>query len=490
MLHHPVILALGTILHITVFSLVTLHSLRRRRNASATLLWIFVAWAFPVVGAIIYLSFGIDRVPDRSLKKILVNEQLMRARQETAKTAPGAYWHNLTGAPPQTRFQKNYNHTLDALLPEHPPLAGNQITPLITGDEAYPKMLEAIRGAKHHIHIQTFILGNDATGKQFMEALAEKAKEGVEVRLLYDRFGSTAAHLLGLIRTYRGIANFQIAGWTQANYLKKQFQINLRNHRKTMVVDGTRAFFGGINLHSENTSKTKDGPIRDYHFEASGPLVHELQYAFVRDWYFITSEPAENLLTEEFFPSQTHAGDQTARLIATGPVAGSTLAVETFFSAITLARKQIIAVTPYFVPPPEIFRALRSAALRGVDVKLIVPQQNNHRYAGLASRALYEEILLAGIKIYERRPPFMHAKTLLIDGECALIGTANLDERSLHLNYETMVAVYSEPFVDRMKEIVFEDLELSDPVELFEWQKRPAFRRQLENLAVLMTPVL
>ncbi|HKL23097.1 MAG TPA: phospholipase D-like domain-containing protein, partial [Tichowtungia sp.] len=235
---------------------------------------------------------------------------------------------------------------------------------------------------------------------------------------------------------------------------------------------------------------SQNGPIRDYHFDVSGPLVHELQYAFMRDWHFITAEPAETLLTEDFFPEPVRAGDQTARLISTGPVAGSEIPVETYFSAITLACKQIIVVTPYFVPPPEILRALLSAALRGVDVQLVVPKNNNHFYAGLASRALYEELLLAGVKIYERRPPFMHAKALLIDDECALIGTANLDNRSLNLNYESTVAVYSEPFVDRMKEIVFEDLEFSDPVDRAVWQQRPAVRRLLENLASLMNPVL
>ncbi|HKL21566.1 MAG TPA: PLDc N-terminal domain-containing protein, partial [Tichowtungia sp.] len=218
MLQHPVILALGTILHLITFGLITLHSLRRRRNAGATLLWIFIAWAFPVIGAVIYLSFGIDRVPDRSLKKLLSNEQLLRARQETTETAPRAYWHNLSGALPKTPLQTDYNRTLNALLPDHPSLAGNEIIALVTGDEAYPEMLDAIRSARHHIHLQTFILGNDAIGRQFMEALAEKARDGVEVRLLYDRFGSTRAHLLGLFKTYRSTPNLHIAGWTQANY--------------------------------------------------------------------------------------------------------------------------------------------------------------------------------------------------------------------------------------------------------------------------------
>ena len=492
MTESPVLWIVGWLFHLIPFLLVTLHSLRRRRNASATLLWIFIAWAVPILGPLIYLSFGIDRVPDRGLLKKYANQKLLLQRLAHQERTPHAHWHTLRGADPDTPFQKHLNRILDAILPDHPPLPGNQITPLVTGDEAYPQMLSAIRGAHHHIHLQSFILGNDAVGRTFMNALSQKAAEGVDIRLLYDRFGSTAAHLKGLIRKHRHEAHFHIAGWTQANFLKKQFQINLRNHRKALIVDGQHAFFGGLNLHIQNTSDWPKGPIRDYHFSAEGPLVQEFQYAFMRDWHFITSESADTLLTEHFFPRlpDTPAGNQVARLISSGPSTEHPVAIETFFSSITLARKQIIAVTPYFVPPPEIRSALRSAALRGLDVRLIVPQKNNHRYAGLASRALYQELLLSGIKIYERHEPFIHAKALLIDGECALVGTANLDERSLNLNYETTVAVYSESFVDRLKEIVFEEIELSDEVDLYTWQKRPAHQRLLENLASLMGPVL
>ncbi len=491
MFEHPLILALGTGLHLIIFILITLHCLRRRRNATSTILWIFLAWAFPVFGPLLYLTFGIDRVADRGFRKFLTEEHLLRTRKETQETAPRAYWHNLLpGAPAQNEFQREFNRALNALLPDHPSLAGNHIAPLVTGDEAYPKMLKAIRGAKKHIHLQSFIIGNDATGREFMKALAAKAAEGVEVRLLYDRFGSTRAHLCGLFRKYRKTPNFQIAGWTQANFLKKQFQINLRNHRKALIIDGSRAFFGGINLHDENTSQHKHGPIRDYHFELTGSLVQELQYSFLRDWYFITKEDPGILLSGSHFPHIDPAGEFTARLINSGPSTERDVAIETFFTSITLAKKQILAVTPYFVPPADVLRALQSAALRGLDVRLIVPQKNNHFYTGLASRALYEELLLAGVKIFERRPPFMHAKALVIDGEFSLVGTANLDERSLNLNYESSVAVYSEAFADSMKNIIHEDIALSDEVLLAQWQRRPAHRRLLENLAALMTPVL
>jgi cardiolipin synthase len=480
----------GWIFHLTAFVLITFHSLQRRRNASSTLLWIFIAWSVPVIGPLFYLSFGIDRVVDRGYLKFLADEHLLEARKGTRESAPRAYWHNLTGAPSENEFQREFNRTLDALIPSHPSLSGNRITPLVDGDEAYPHMLAAIRGAKRHIHLQSYIIGNDSISREFMNALAAKAAEGVQVRLLYDRFGSSHALFGGLFRKAGKTPCFKVAGWTQANLLKRQFQINLRNHRKTLIVDGKIGFFGGINLLDEHVTRPEKPPIRDYHFEAEGPIVQELQYSFLHDWYFITEEHPETLLTEEYFPHAEPAGNITARLISTGPSTVEDVAVESFFNSIILAKKQILAITPYFVPPADILRALRSAALRGVDVRLIVPKKNNHIYAGFASRALYEELLLAGVRIFERRPPFMHAKALVVDGEFALVGTANLDVRSLHLNYETCLAVYGEEFADVMKDIIHEDINASDEVLLADWQARPSACRLLENLASLMTPIL
>jgi cardiolipin synthase len=482
--------AFGWTCHLTAFVLVTMHCLQRRRNASSTILWIFIAWSFPVIGPLFYLSFGIDRVGDRGFLKFLADEHVLEARKGTQVAAPRAYWHHLTGAPAENEFQRELNRTLDALIPDHPALAGNRLVPLVDGDEAYPRMLEAIRNAKHHIHFQSYIIGNDDISRTFMEALAAKAAEGVQVRLLYDRFGSTFAHFGGLFRRARKVTNLKVAGWTQANPLKRQFQINLRNHRKTLVVDGVIGFFGGINLSDNHTTRPGKPPIRDYHFEVEGPIVQELQYAFMRDWYFITEESPEKLLTEEYFPHANPAGKITARLISTGPSTVEDVATESFFNSIVLAKKQILAVTPYFVPPEDILRALRSAALRGVDVHLVVPKENNHLCAGYASRALYEELLLAGVHIHERRPPFMHAKALVIDGEFSLVGTANLDVRSLHLNYETCLAVYSTEFTDAMKEIIHEDIAASDEILLADWQARPAGYRLRENLAALLTPIL
>jgi cardiolipin synthase len=484
----------STAAHFLTFAGVCLHALKRRRNASATLLWIFVAWSFPFFGALLYLSFGIDRVPNKGLKNRAANQLMMMQRDERHRhDGPFVAWHYhyRTDLPAiENSFIRKLNKSIDSLNPEHPLLDGNGIEPLISGDQAYPLMLQAIRSAKHHIHIQSFIIHRDDTGRRFLDALKAKAEEGVKVRLLFDRFGSTHAYLGGMFRKYRNIPNLEINGWTQANPLKRQFQVNLRNHRKNLVVDGKTAFFGGVNISTENTTTNGHKAIRDYHFKVEGPLVHELQYSFLRDWFFMTEEPLDILLSPEHFPAMHTEGPAMARIINGGPSAPPELIGESFFNAIVMAQSQILIVTPYFVPTNDILKALRSAARRGVDVRIIVPEENNHRYAGLASRALYEELLNAGARIFERKPPFMHAKAMVVDDAVALVGTANLDVRSLELNYETTVLICDESTASKLKLIIREDIEQSTELTLNQWLQRPAMHKLGENLCALMTPVL
>jgi cardiolipin synthase len=485
---------LSTALHIIAFIAVALHALQRRRNASATLLWIFVAWSFPLIGPLLYLSFGVDRVPSKGLQKRDANQLMMAQRNKRHHdNSPFIARHYQYCAGPddmQSTLGQQLNQSISTRIPEYPLLTGTDIMPLLCGDQAYPLMLQAIRSAKNHIHLQSFIINHDATGRQFLEALKSKAEEGVKVRLMFDRFGSTHAYLGGMFRKYRKIPNFKIYGWTQANPFKRQFQINLRNHRKTLVVDGHIAFFGGVNIATENTTTKGRQAIRDYHFKVEGPLVHEFQISFLGDWYFMTQEPIDQLLTPDHFPEMLSTGPTLARIIDSGPSSPAGLAGETYFNAIILAQRQVLIVTPYFVPTRDILSALQSAARRGVDVCIILPEKNNHLYAGLASKALYEELLTAGVRMFHRKPPFIHAKAMVVDDTIALVGSANLDVRSLELNYETTVLFEDEATVGKLKLFIHEEMELSIEFSLNEWLQRPAILKLCENLCSLMTPVL
>jgi cardiolipin synthase len=375
-------------------------------------------------------------------------------------------------------------------LTDHPLLGGNKVDLLITGDEAFPRMMEAIAAARHHIHVQSFIIGNDPVGRRVMELLAEKARAGVRVRVLYDRFGSTLAVLTGLFFRYRRTPNLRVAGWTMARLLKRQFQMNLRNHRKVVIVDGNIAFTGGINVQVEHTTRGLKPPIRDYHVALKGPIVSELQYTFLRDWYYITEEDPEHLLCVEHFPRLQPVGDVPIRLINGGPASELDEICDSLFACLVSAKESILAVTPYLVPTADIIQALRNAALRGVDVRIVVPEKNNHFYAGWAGRAFYEELLASGVRVYERRPPFIHAKGLIIDDAVAMIGTANFDVRSLKLNYETNLMVYESDFINKLKQVMLEEIAMSRELNLTDWRNRPLTQKMKENACSLLTPIL
>ncbi len=488
-------LSIDIFLHLTLFVLVCYHCLKTRREATSALLWIFVSWSFPLIGPMFYLIIGINRVPRKGWHKQRANRNFLAERQARENEAlPMTYWravHESLATEPKGSLARELNGVMNNILQEYPLLGGNQIHPLVNGDEAFPQMLDAIGKARHHVHLQTFIISDDPVGNKFLDLLAEKAREGVTVRLLFDRFGSTNAMLGHFFSKYRNIPNMHISGWTQVNAMKRRFQINLRNHRKALIVDGSQAFMGGINLHIENVSRPDEPAIRDYHFSLQGPIVQELQYSFLRDWYFMTNDDPKILLQQSHFPHLPAKGNAMIRLVNSGPTSDEMeIMSDVVFECLTSARRQILAVTPYFAPTHDIIHAFRMAALRGVDVRLIVPQHNNHIYAGMAGRALYEELMLAGVRIFERHPPFIHAKAMIIDDTMALVGSGNLDVRSLRLNYETNMAVFDAPFINALKLIVLQDIDESDEVNLRVWQSRPTSRRFLENLCNLLTPML
>ena len=230
-------LSLGATVHVCLFLAVALHVLRHRRRADSTWLWLFLTWSLPVIGAVLYAMFGVDRVPRPRWRRTVQRRARLRGLRDavTEELIPEAYWRSVGSAPapPVDEWTAALDRPMQTLLDSYPLLGGNQITPLLTGDAAFPDMLHAIRGAQHHVHLQSFIIGNDDVGREFMAAVAERAEAGVRVRVLYDRFGSSHALWGGLFRKYRRTPNMTVAGWTQSNLFRKQLHLNLRNHRKS-----------------------------------------------------------------------------------------------------------------------------------------------------------------------------------------------------------------------------------------------------------------
>ena len=490
----PESIGYGTLLHFTLVMAVCYHLLRKPRDARTSLLWIFFTTVFPVIGPLAYVLFGINTIPSKGWQKQYSDSTFQKRQRLNVRTdRPLAYMHaqrTALPATPENAMLASLNRILDQLSQNHPLLGENEVHCLDSAELALEEMFLAISNARKHIHLSTYIFNDDAVGRRLMAALVSRAQAGVQVRVLYDAFGSAGASLRLFFWRRRHTPNLQLIGFSQANMLKRKFQLNLRNHRKILVVDGVTAFIGGVNFHDVYLPRGDVPGTIDYHFRVRGPVVLELQYTFLRDWYYMTDEPTEKLLAPSYFPAQTPAGDHAVRLQNSGPTRDeSGAALDTFFAAVNSARKQLLIVTPYFVPPEPLILALRQAAYRGVDVKVLVPVANNHPTIRFASRALYEPLLTAGVRIFERAPPFIHAKAAVIDDAVAIIGSVNFDPRSLFLNYETNLVVFNRDFASRLKGTMLNDFEHAAEVLYAEWRRRPAREQLVENFFNLFHPI-
>jgi cardiolipin synthase A/B len=363
-------------------------------------------------------------------------------------------------------------------------MGGNQVVPLHGGEQAYPPMLGAIARATHSVHLATYLFDGDGTGLLFADALTAAAQRGVEVRLLIDGLGErlsrpSARHLLR--RTAAGVGRFLP--------LHRSGAINLRNHRKILVADGLRGFTGGMNVgdrHLEHR-KSLQGPVRDGHFQVEGPVVADLQRVFLEDWFFATGELRD---AAPYFPSIPAAGTCAARVIDAGPDEALDELHWVVLGALACARRKVQIMTPYFIPDPALVAALGSAALRGVEVSLLLPGETDHRVVHWATRAYLWELLPLGVRISYQPAPFVHTKLLLVDDLWSLVGSANLDPRSLRLNFELDLEVYDAATTGALARHCAASFARSRPVTAAEVEGRRLPERLRDGAAKLFSPYL
>jgi cardiolipin synthase len=371
--------------------------------------------------------------------------------------------------------------------------AGNQIDFYHDGKPAFDAMLAAIRQARHHVHLQKFIFQPDATGDEFLAALTEKAKQGVEVRLLYDAVGS---HRLRQSRlTALRAAGGRCSVFLPINLLRRSIQVNLRNHRKILVTDCEFGFVGGLNIGDEYLGRVpRFGPWRDTHLRLQGPVVADLQRVFAEDWDFAAGE---SLIPEDDDPArcvylQTREvnGPYRAQIIDSGPDRDLKAIREIYHAAILKARRRVWIASPYFVPDAGLRDALRLAGYQGVDVRFLGQYRPDKMIPQMAARYYWAEVLSAGVKVYQYTRGMMHAKVVLVDDDWASVGTANLDNRSLHLNFEVNCLIYSHQAVAELAAQYERDLETAVRLDCAVYGQRPMAARLLENACRLMSPVL
>ena len=376
-----------------------------------------------------------------------------------------------------------------------PLIAGNAAVLLQDGPATYAAMFAAIEGARDHINLETFILEDDEVGQRFAEALLEKQRQGVQVNMIYDAVGSLSTPDVFFQRLKD--AGIRVMAFNPVNPLdaKAGWELNDRDHRKLLVVDGTTAFVGGINIsavYSGGSSRgrmgsfgsgatapqrAKDLPWRDTHVQVSGPVVATFQKFFLDTWARQEGEP---LAPRNYFPTLNAQGKEIIRAIASSPEDRFSQFYATLISAINTAQSEILLSNAYFVPDPQLKQALVDAVSRGVDVKMVLPSATDSALVFHAGRAHYDELLQGGVKLYERHDVLLHAKTVVIDGVWSTVGSSNLDWRSFLHNQEVNVLILGADFGGKMRAAFERDLAASGEITLQQWQRRGMFVRMQE----------
>ncbi len=465
--------------------------MNKREEASSSVLWLFVVFTFPVVGMIFYLLFGINKIHTTGTK--------IRFSAELLKIEKKSHLHNVIkchiNEQRKYAWQKDFSQgypkycqMLDRLIPESIPLSGNSIELLIDGTKAYPKMLKEMSKAKTSIHLQSFIIMDDSVGKEIFDLLEKKSEEGVSVKVIYDRFGSLKAG-----RRFFQIKNknLEIKPFSILN-LSRPWAIQLRNHRKLIVIDGEKAFIGGINISNDNDSEfsRKDRYIHDLHCFIRGPAVGELQFSFLNDWLYVSGAKINELFKEKYFPQIKSYGDSVIRVLASGPGQCDHGTEKLFTTAVTTAEKQIWIMTPYFIPDIPFWKMLCAAAARDVEIKLIIPKKNNHWYVQYATENLYPILLEAGIRIFKKTGTFSHVKAMLVDGSWAVMGSSNCDVRSFKLNYELDFVASGGDFITELHSQFIKEISESEELFLSDTINEKFHHEVLQRACSLLTPIL
>ena len=454
--------------------LASAHALLHKRDTRAATLWIAFIWLLPLFGPILYLVLGVNRIRRRAVS--------LGVHKTFSRPIP----KNL-GEPEHEGAEhlKMLARTVSRIVT--PPLTtGNKIQPLVNGDEAFPAMLAAIESAQKSVSLSTYIFDNDATGGQFVEALGRAVGRGVEARVLIDSAGARYSwppitHKLRRagVRTARFLPS--LAPWRVAT-------INLRNHRKSLVVDGKIAFTGGMNIRRGNVLADKPKhPVQDLQFRVGGPVVAQLQEAFANDWAFCTGEVLDG---DIWFPHLSSCGNSVARVITDGPDVDFEKLRWTLLAALAEAQTSVQILTPYFLPDTTLVSALNLAALRGVCVDIILPARNNLPFVHWASRALWWQVLKRGCRLWLTPPPFDHSKLMIVDGHWVLLGSANWDARSLRLNFELNVECYGRDLAHDMTAVIGKKLRGAREVTLSEMDGRPLPAKLRDATARLFSPYL
>ena len=462
---------------LTLFAVMCVLNLKR--EPMSAIAWCLTVVALPLIGPVVFWLFGYQTI-HRPIRKR--REQRQTYKKQTAGAAPESR-PALIEVPPRWEVLARLAHHTEGF----PPTAGNKLELYHNATPAYEAMLDAIGAAKHHVHMQFFIVRPDESGRRFIAALTAARKRGVEVRFLYDSVGSFTLWSSRLREL--STAGGKVAAFLPILNPIYRLRINLRNHRKILIVDGMAAFTGGLNIGEEYLGKCpRFGYWRDTFLRVAGPAVESLQRVFLEDWHFATEELVRG--TAYYSSRAVVGGSSTVQIVHSGPDSEYKAIRETYFAGILNGRKRVWIASPYFVPDPGLRDAIVLAGRSGVDVRLLGLFRPDKWLPFLAARYYWTDLLEAGVKVYQYARGMMHSKFVVVDGEWASVGTANADNRSLYLNYEVNCLVYDPATVAELEAAFLRDLEWSVRLDPKVYATRPLVSRFAENAARLLSPIL
>lgn len=449
------------------------HALLHAQDARAAWGWMAVCLLFPFIGAVLYYLIGVNRMPHHTLRP---------AYDPPPSSGDAAL---LPEDPLNDTPLRSLARTGGA-VGGSPLVGGNRFRPRVNGEQAYPDMLAAIEQAQHSIDLMTYIFVGDELGRRFVDALAAAQRRGVAVRVLLDGvsdwvYWPRASRLLRR-------SGVRWAAFNPVRLWPPMLHVNLRNHRKLLVIDGIRAFSGGMNIAGyhlmEGTARNR---VADLHFDMQGPLVEQLSAVFAADWAFATGGEVEMVRPQGPYPS---GGRGISRVLIDGPDDQRDPITLVLLAALASATRRVCIITPYFVPPQSLLSALQSAVFRGVAVQLLLPARSNHRAVDRATRHLLVSLMDNGVQVAYQPPPFVHTKLLLVDTGYVQFGSANLDARSLRLNFELNVEAYDDALAETLQQHFDDALAASTPVNLEKLKQRRLHERLRDAVFWLFSPYL
>ncbi len=455
----------------------SLHALLNKRDSRSAITWIGFIWLVPLAGSILYFLLGINRLQRRARKLRVKRGGAPRTGREGAShRAPSG---------PGTGQLSNLARLVESIT-ARPLLPANSVAPLRNGDEAYPRMLAAIEGAQRSVALSTYIFDNDRAGARFLAALEGAVARGVQVRVLIDDVGSrySVPSIVGPLRR----AKIPVTRFLPTYKPWRSPFPNLRNHRKLLIVDGQTAFTGGLNIRDGHVlGERPASPVVDLHFCINGPVVGQMQDVFADDWRFCTDEMLDD---DVWLGNADPRGHVSARGISHGPDDDFEILKTIFLGALACASRRVVIVTPYFLPDSALVSTLNVAALRGVEVDIVIPRQGNLPLVQWASTAQLWQVLEHGCRVWWTPPPFDHTKLLLVDGAWSLIGSANWDPRSLRLNFEFNLECYDPALCAELETLASGKIQKAHRVKLKDVDNRVLPIKVRDGLARLLTPYL